>query len=239
MAEYIFVSTVLFLASFTFGAAGFGIALVSVPLLSLSLAPRFVVPFILVYAYGINLFLLSRFRSHVQWPRVWPLMLGAAPGIPIGIYFLKTSEALIVRNAVGVIIILFALWSLFVRGQKTYNISRPWAFATGFASGIISSAFAMPGPPVLIYLALNRWEKNLTRATLQFYFFFTGTCSLLGQVLAKVLTLQVLKLNLLYLPVVIVGGSIGYLTFKRLSSQVFNKVLLYVLLAVGLFLVFS
>ncbi len=237
MDSYFFVSIVLFLASFTLGTAGFGFSLVALPLLSLAVAPRSAVPFLLVYAYGINLSLLFRFKSHLDWPRVWPLMAAAIPGIPVGIYFLKTSENLMIRKAVGGVIIVFVIWNLLARDGRIFDLSRFWAFVTGFTSGILAGAFAMGGPPLLIYLALNRWEKNVTRATLQFCFFFTGTCSLVGQIIAKVLTLDVLQWNLLYLPIVILGGSMGYLTFKRLSSQLFNKILLYVLLLVGLFLI--
>ncbi len=240
MEQHIFIGIVLLFASFTLGTTGFGFTLVALPLLSLAVAPRLAVPFLLVYAYGINLtLLLIRFKSHLDWPKVWPLMLGALPGIPLGIYFLKTSENVMIKKAVGGVIIVFVLWNLLARDERSYDLSRFWAFVTGFASGIMAGAFAMAGPPLLIYLALKRWEKNLTRATMQFCFFFTGTCSLVGQTIAKVLTLDVLRLNLIYLPIVILGGSMGYLAFKRLSSQVFNKILLYVLLAVGLFLVFS
>lgn len=239
MDYYAFVSIILFLASFTLGTAGFGFTLVALPLLSLAVAPRLAVPFLLVYAYGINLTLLIRFKSHLDWPKVWPLMVGALPGIPLGIYFLKTSENVMIKKAVGGVIIVFVIWNLLASDERGYDLSRFWALVTGFASGIMAGAFAMAGPPLLIYLTLNRWEKNLTRATMQFCFFFTGTCSLVGQTIAKVLTVQVLQWNLLYLPIVVVGGSMGYLTFKRLSSHLFNKVLLYVLLAVGLFLAFS
>jgi uncharacterized membrane protein YfcA len=239
MWYHVFVSLVLFLASFVFGTAGFGFALVSVPLLALVVSPKLAVPFVLVYSYGINFFLLLRFKSHIQWPKVWPLMLGAAPGVPIGIYFLKHSENILVRQGVGVVVVVFVLWSLLAKQKKGFTLSRFWGSVAGFASGILGGAFAMPGPPLLIYLALNRWEKNLTRATIQIFFFFTGTCMLLGQAIANVLTLHVLRLNLFYLPVVILGGVVGYLTFKRLSAQLFDRIFMYLLLAIGILLIFS
>jgi uncharacterized membrane protein YfcA len=90
-----------------------------------------------------------------------------------------------------------------------------------------------------MYLTLNRWEKTLTRATLQSFFFVTGSFSLFGLVITKVLTLSVLRFNLLYLPVVILGGVTGYLLFKRLTSRRFNTLLLSLLFFTGLLLIFS
>ena len=87
--------------------------------------------------------------------------------------------------------------------------------------------------------ASDRWEKTLTRATLQSFFFVTGSCSLFGLVITEVLTLSVLRFNLLYLPVVILGGVTGYFLFKRLSSRRFNRILLFLLLVTGLLLIFT
>jgi uncharacterized membrane protein YfcA len=239
MFSYILISVVLFFAAFVFGTAGFGFGLVSVPLLSLVVNPKLVVPFVLVYAYGINLVLLLRFRSHIRWAHLWPLMVGACPGIPLGIYFLKHAEHGPLKQAVGVVVILYVFWSLVFKKARSYDVPRPWAFVAGFASGVLSGAFALPGPPALVYVTLHWWKKTETRATIHFFFFFVGTWTIFGQIVAHVLTLQVLRFNLFYLPLVVVGGGLGYMTFKRLSPQVFNTLLLYLLLVIGILLIIS
>jgi len=213
--------------------------MVSVPLLSLVVSPKFAVPFVIVYAYGINFFLFLRFKEHIDWPKLWPLATGVLPGTPLGIYMLKHTEDVIIRKIVGGVVILFVLWSLLHRSQARHDISRFWALLAGFASGILSGASAMPAPPALMYLTLTGWEKNLTRATLQSFFLVTGTCTLFGLAIENVLTLHVLRSNLLYLPFVIVGGAGGYALFKRISSELFHKILRFLLLAIGLFLILS
>ena len=239
MAYSWFIAIVLFVASFTFGTAGFGFALVSMPLITLVLSPRFAVPFVMLYSFGINLFLLLRFKDYIEWQKLWPLLVGALPGIPLGIYFLKNYDDVVIKKIVGGVVIVFALWNLITRADRGRVLSRLWACLAGFASGILHGGIAMSGPPLLIYLTLNKWEKTLTRATLQSFFFVTGSCSLFGLALTKVLTLSVVRCNLLYLPVVVLGGVTGYFLFKRLSSGRFNRILLSLLLATGLLLMFT
>jgi len=239
MSYYILISFILFLGSFALGTAGFGFALVSVPLLSIVVSPKFAVPFVLVYGYGTNFFLLLRFKEYINWQKAWPMIMGALPGIPVGIYTLKYTEDMVIKKIVGGAVIIFVLWNLFVRTERSYTVSRFWGLLAGFASGILSGACGISGPPVVMYVTLNRWEKNLTRATLQFFFFVMGTGTLFGLIIEKVLTLQVLRFNLLYFPVVILGGVTGYLFFKRTSPRIFNGILLCLLLAIGLFLVSS
>lgn len=234
-----FIAIVLFFASFTLGAAGFGFAVVSLPPISLVASPKFAVPFIMLYGYGINFFLFLRFKEYIDWQKLWPLMAGALPGIPLGIYFLKNYEDVMIKKIVGGVVIIFALWNLIARADRKYALSRFWAYLAGFAGGILHGGTAISGPPVVMYLTLNRWQKTLTRATLQSFFVVTGSCSLFGLVITKILTLSVLRSNLLYLPAVILGGATGYFLFKRLSSRLFNRILLFLLLATGLLLIFT
>jgi uncharacterized membrane protein YfcA len=235
-----FIAIVIFFASVTSGTAGFGFALVSMPFISLVVSPKLAVPFIILYGYGINIFfLLFRFKEYVDWQKLLPLVWGALPGIPLGIYFLKNYDDVIIKKIVGGVVIVFALSKLLVRVDRKNGLSRFWGYLAGFASGILSGGTSMGGPPVLMYLTLNRWGKTLTRATLQSFFFVVGTCSLLGLTIARLLTLSVLRLNILYRPAVVLGNAAGYLLFKRLSSELFNRVLLCLLLVLGFLLVFA
>lgn len=234
------IAIILFFASVTAGTAGFGFALVSIPFISLVASPKLAVPFVMLYGYGINVFfLLFRFKEYVDWRRLLPLVLGALPGIPVGIYFLKNYDDVIIKKIVGGVVIVFALWKLLVRTEGKYVLSRFWGYLAGFSAGILQGGTAMSGPPIVMYLTLNRWEKTLTRATLQSFFVVMGSCSLLGLIIAKVLTLSVLRLNIIYLPAVILGAAAGYLLFKWLSSELFNKILLCLLLVLGLLLIFA
>jgi uncharacterized membrane protein YfcA len=237
MASPFFVTPILFLASFVSGTVGFGFALVAVPLLSLLSTPTFAVPFALLSGYIINLVLLVKFKEHIQVEKLFPLLAGALPGIPLGVYLLRHLEGNSVKTMVGGILILFSLWNLLGRREEGHEISRSWAYVTGFSSGLLAGATAMSGPPLLIYLSLSRWEKNITRATLQSFFLVTDACSIIGLAMAGVITSEMVGSMVLYLPAVMVGGATGYLLFKKLNLSLFYKIVLYLLLAMGMVLI--
>jgi uncharacterized membrane protein YfcA len=239
MDHYVLVSVVLFFASFTFGTAGFGFALVSVPLLSLVATPKLVVPLAVVYGFAINFFLFLRFRQHIDWPKLWPLVVGIAPGVPVGIYTLKHAEDVVIRKLLGSVIIVYALWGLLMRAERRYAVSRFWGLLAGFGGGLLGGASAMSGPPAIIYVSLNQWDKNLSRATLQSYFLITGAFLILGLAIEEILTFRVLRFSLLYLPPTALGGMMGYWVFKKISTRLFHRVILFLLLLIGILLMFS
>jgi uncharacterized protein len=238
MFEYVLIGTIVLCASWVTGATGFGFALVSVPLLSAVRGPKFAIPFALLCGYVVNVLLLIRFKGHIELKRISPLVLGALPGIPVGVYLFRSMGDEIIKPVLGGVIIAFVLWSFWTKRERGYALAPFWAYLTGFSSGILSAATAMSGPPVLVYLSCSRWEKNMTRATLQSFFLMTDTFAIMGLAIAGVVTLEMVASTLLYLPVAVLGGGLGYLLFKRLDVRVFYRMILFVLLAIGILLVF-
>ncbi|MEJ2690257.1 MAG: sulfite exporter TauE/SafE family protein, partial [Deltaproteobacteria bacterium] len=84
-----FYCLVFMLAAFTQGVTGFGSALVAVPLLSLFMDIRTVVPLSILYGLIVTLFLTYRMRRHVDRKRLLPLIIGCLPGIAVGCSLLK------------------------------------------------------------------------------------------------------------------------------------------------------
>ena len=76
---------VVLIAGFIQGLVGFGSGLVSVPLLSIFLGPKTVVPLTLVHGLLMNMYLSVRNRRYIQWKRVLPLFISGVMGIPIGV----------------------------------------------------------------------------------------------------------------------------------------------------------
>jgi uncharacterized membrane protein YfcA len=237
MVNPLFVTSILLLASFVSGTVGFGFALVAVPLLSVLATPGFAVPFALLSGYIINLVLLVKFKEHIQVEKLFPLLAGALPGIPLGVYLLSHLGGNSIKTMVGGILIVFSLWKLIGRSDEGCSIPRTWAYLTGFSSGLLAGATAMSGPPLLIYLSLSRWEKNISRATLQSFFLVTDAWSIIALSLAGLITSEMAWSSVMYLPAVMAGGATGYFLFKKLNLSLFYKLVLYLLLITGMILI--
>jgi uncharacterized protein len=234
MLQHILIGVVVFCASFVTGTTGFGFALISVPLLSAVKGPKFAVPFALLCGNIINGLLLLRFRGHIELKRVVPLLLGALPGIPAGVYIFRSMGDEIIKPFLGGVVVAFAVWDLWSKKKERGQVLAPfWAYLTGFSSGLLSAAAAMSGPPILVYLSRSRWDKNLTRATLQSFFLITDAFAIIALAIEKVVTLETIGSTFLYLPVAVLGGGLGYLVFRVLDVRIFHRMILFALIGIG------
>ncbi|MGO9077389.1 MAG: sulfite exporter TauE/SafE family protein, partial [Terriglobales bacterium] len=134
------------------------------------------------------------------------LVLSSLFGIPLGLLLLTSSHQRIVKAALAVIIILFAIYSLIgsLIGRAPLELSRDnraWLMACGFFAGILGGAYGMNGPPLVIYGAMRRWSAQHFRATLQGYFLPASIIGMAGYWLAGLWTPAVNHYYLLSLPV--------------------------------------
>lgn len=78
MQIYLWVSLVLFLAGFTQGLSGFGSIFLSIPLLAFFLEIKTVIPLVALAALAMTLVLVIQLRAHLDWKKIYPLLIGAA-----------------------------------------------------------------------------------------------------------------------------------------------------------------
>lgn len=155
-----------FAGSVVFGITGFGAALVTVPF-----ATHFVpLPFAL--ALFVLMDLANAFRIgfenprnavRAEWTRMVPMI---AAGTVTGITLLVNLPRGAATLALGVFVVLFALYSLLRRPDARRVVSARWAWLAGFLGGITSTVFGAGGPPYAIYLSQRGLSKEQFRATL-------------------------------------------------------------------------
>jgi uncharacterized membrane protein YfcA len=131
------------------------------------------IPLIVLVAGTMNLVLLIQLWRHVRWEQVRPLLLGALPGIALGVLFLKGIDETTLRVSVGSVLILYVVYSLVGR-QDARGIHERWAYVFGFLAGGLGGAFGIVGPPLIAYVSLQPWDKHEIKALLQGVFFLAG-----------------------------------------------------------------
>lgn len=87
MTPYLIIALITFLAGFTQGLSGFGSILLALPLLTIMLDIKTVVPLAALDAFLVAIILLFELRRHLDWKKILPLVAGSFPGIPIGVFF--------------------------------------------------------------------------------------------------------------------------------------------------------
>jgi uncharacterized membrane protein YfcA len=235
MYEYFLVCLIIAFAGFTQGFSGFGAVMLSLPLLTLFIPIKTVVPLVNLMSCCMNLILIIQLRRHLRWPKILPLLLAALPGIPLGVYFLKTVDPWKLEILLGAVLISFPFYSRYTNPGKR-PLHQGWAYLAGFCSGWLGGSLGTNGPPIIVYAALQPWEKDELKSTLVAFFFIAhlvalGFQSYTGLVTAKVVTMVFGSLPFLALGVF--GGSFWY---TKTASESYRKVVTVMILVMGLFL---
>ena len=225
-------------AAFVQGFSGFGFALFSLPILSLVIDIRIAVPFIALCGLTNNIFLVIDLKQHIKFFELKKVIFGAVIGIPVGAVFLSQANPELLKTLLGVIVILFVLFSLFgIIRQRCINENYGYLF--GWLSGLLGGAFNTNGPPVLIYFYLQGWDKTKQKAAITGFFIITSIVVVASHAVTGLLNRDVLIYYLYSFTGVITGSYFGVKLFNKVSTKIFNKVLLYGLFAISIFLIFG
>lgn len=229
-----YLIAIMLTAGFIQGFSGFGSVLLSLPLLALFMDVKTAIPLTAMVGVILTVLLLVPLWKDLEWQRIWPLLIGAAPGVPLGVYILKSLNSQIILTFLGVILVAYSLYSLFFK-VISREIGGFWTYLTGLLSGCFGGAFSAAGPPVIVYVSLQPWRKELIKVTLQGYYFFSGLMVVGAQAYTGLVTDQVWKLFLYSLAPLTIGTYAGHFFFGKVREATYRRVILILLLALGVF----
>lgn len=230
--NFLWLAATLLLAGFTQGVSGFGAALVAMPLLTLFMDVQTAVPLFIMHGVVITGYLSFQLRRHIDWHKTKPLLLGSLPGIVLGVYALKRFDSSILQSLMGALIFVYAVYSLAFKPHPK-KISPLWAYAAGFFTGAISSAFSAGGPPTVIYVTLSGWKKDVIKVTLSVFFFITGVLTVTGHALSGLTTISTVKLFLGSVIFTMTGVWLGALCYGKIQRETYIKIMLWMLVGMG------
>src|SRR5207248_11475023 len=102
-----------FAAAFVTGLAGFAFGIVAAAVWLHFLAPAQAAALIVAFGLIVQGVSVWKLRRAIKWPRLLPFLIGGVIGVPIGAELLRWTDPGNLRMAVGAILMLFSLYSLF------------------------------------------------------------------------------------------------------------------------------
>lgn len=234
----LFIIVVLALAAFTESVSGFGSALVAMAFLPVFLTMQEAVPLVALASLSVEAVLIVYFRHAVNLRAIRDLVIGAILGIPLGILFLARVNEKIVLTGLGVVLVGYALYSLFRLRLPAF--AHPlWAWVFGFLGGILGGAYNTSGPPVVIYGSSQNWEPGEFRGNLQGFFLVNSVVVVIGHALGGNLTPAVAQSFLLGVPALAVGILAGLWLDRFINPVRFRQIVQVMLVILGLRLIFA
>ena len=212
---------------------GFGFAMLVVPAFSFFLLPRDAV--VLSAALALLLGLLS-YRS---WWRLFPaapagpMVTGSVIGTAVGVWFLASLSVNEFQLWIGIsVVIASAALSRFNPSERP--ASAPVSLTTGVASGLMNGAFAIPGPPVILYVVATISDPVKSRAFLMMFFWCSSLVSLVMFGVAGLITPKPFQLLWIALPAMWLGNRIGDWAFARFAGAAYRPFVVGLCIVIGL-----
>jgi uncharacterized protein len=228
------VLAIVFVATLIRSAFGFGEALIAVPLLVLCMPLQVAAPLAVLLSIATAAIVVAQDWRHIHLRSAAGLLMATVFGIPLGLLVLTHAPQTLVKAGLGLLIMLFALYSLVARNVlHLQREHRTLLLLSGFLAGILGGAYGMNGPPLVVYGSLRRWSPQHFRATLQAYFLPASVLGMTGYWSAGLWTHSVTREFLFSLPAMLPAVFLGRAINHRFSSAAFLKYVYCGLILIG------
>jgi uncharacterized membrane protein YfcA len=211
---------------------GFGFALAAVPVFSLFMPPTQAVVLTASLALAISLLSIRTYWGRYPLGAMAPMFLMSLVGTGTGVLLLTSISGQRFQLYIGIAVILACAILTFYRPGKAQPGPGLGGMA-GLLSGLLNGAFAIPGPPVIVYAMATEPDPSRSRALLLTFFLFSSTVALAAYTAAGFVTPLSPWLFLLAFPAMYVGDKVGYHLFHRFGTALYRRVALAVLFSVG------
>ena len=223
-----------FVAAVVVGVSGFAFALIAAAVWLHVLTPLQTATLTISYGMLVQSYGAWKLRHAVSWSRIWPFLVGGAPGVAVGVYVLRWANPAHIRSGVGVFLVLYALHGLMRPTFKPVPAGRVADAGVGFLSGMLGAMTGFAGILIVIWSGLRGWSRDIQRGV-----FAPASVALLGMCAVAIgvtgsVARETVQLFLLGLPVLLAGNWVGFKLYGRLDEARFRRIVLILLLASGM-----
>src|SRR5712664_4901294 len=157
-----------FVGALVAGLSGFAFGLVAASIWLYILTPLQTATLIIAFGLIVQGYSVWKLRGALDWKKLWPFVLGAALGVPVGVSIVTWANPAHVRIGVGVFLVLYSLYALFRPAIKPVTAGGAAADAgIGFLSGVLGGVTGLAGILVTIWCGLRGWPKDVQRTVFQ------------------------------------------------------------------------
>lgn len=228
-----------FLGGFVNGVAGFGAALVAMPIAALNNDMALAVSSCALVVFALNIQMTWSYRRYLKYTGIGPLSAGGIPGAVCGVLLLRHAPESALKCGLGFLLILYSLWGLWAAPAGDRNPGPFWAVLTGFLSTSLGTAFGVNGPPLAVYLSLRGGSQQAIKAALGAFFLVSGALIIISHCVAGLHTFRTFVLFVFALPAVMLGCWAGMRVSGNLSDRSFRRSLFLMLLFMGFHMIWT
>lgn len=209
---------IVLFAYIIFGISGFGLGMITIPLLAHLFPLKFVIPVMSLLDCVGSIGMGLKLRGDVHRKELLPLLPFVLLGMIFGVYLLVRAPGAILLGCLGAFVLVYGvLYTL--RREPVVRLARWTVAPLGIFAGAASAAFGIGGPLYVMYLTGRGATPEQIRATVPVIFIVTTVCRIGLLTAAGLITVEVLQTAGLLLPVMVLGLYVGNRLHGRLARE--------------------
>lgn len=229
--ELIVIAAVVLLSATVNMVAGFGFALLAMPLMTLAVPVAQAVVIVLLLGFCSTTWQAISLRRHALRPLLKQLTLSAYIGMPLGLVVLNVVGDQPLRIGLGVaVLVATAFLACHVRLS---HVGPLFDYLLGFVSGVLNTSLGTNGPPLVFALQARGLKPDQFRATIATVFMLSNLLAIALFAVDGRVTGSGLLASAIALPPWLAGSTLGAAIRPRVSSAHFRQMVLLLLLTTG------
>ena len=188
-----------------------------------------------------DLMAVAYYRKSANWKLVLRLLPCALCGIALGSVTLRFVTDEILRNAIGIIILLMAalhfIHKHWINPDKVPN-HPAFIMMVGIVAGFTTQVANAAGPVMALYLLAMRLPKEEYMGTCAWYFMILNWIKMPIFIMEGRITQEALLIDLPMLPIVLLGAFLGVLFLRKIKQKTFETAIQILIVLSALYLLF-
>jgi len=236
---YIFLAA--FITGFSKTSVG-GMGILAVLLMALAITGKASPGVLLPMLIMADIFAVLYYRRDCQWKILFKILPLTAIGIVIGFFIVDLIPQLLFEKVLGIIIVAMLILSIYLeKNHGKIGNSKNIIFTAfvGLAAGISTMIANAAGPIFGVYFLQLGLPKKEFVGTRSWLFLILNIFKIPFSAGLGLINLQTLKIDLMFLPAILLGAFVGYKVLKLINLQLFKYLIRIAVVIAAVRLLFS
>ena len=234
LENLILIVFAVFLGGIVKGSVGIGMSMFSVPIIAFILPPTKAM-MLLCFPVIFTNFLQMDIKKGIGSFRFLPMFLALFLGLLIGGKLILNLSLNFISISIAIVIIIFTSLNFFginLKNLKKAN-EKILSVIIGFFSGILGGLTTFYAPPIITFLISINLDKEFFIRTTATMYFFASIPLYSSMVYHGLGNYYDLTISLILVIPAIVGQFFGSKVRKKMSNEIFQKLVLIILIIIG------
>ena len=212
----------LFFASIIYTISGFGLGLISIPILINIFETKTVVILINFTTIYLALLIIRNTREVIERKEITPVLIFGILGVPFGVLLIASIDVEPLKVSVLLAIIVISIIG-FIQIGNGQPASKYFRYPASFITTILITTLGLGTPLLVIVLNKTGLKKNILRKYLAIFGLSVQLFALIGYVFASLISFELFILLVSVFPTIFIGFKVCNKINLRLNNIIFER----------------